>query len=353
MIEGLGLNLVEPSARIAARGGLDGGIAVGHHDRASTDPAPRGRRCFGLFDHANAAPLAVAWDRRSARGPGVGAVRKAQGLERPGRATTGPAGDRPRPVWERLSGGWPPWRRGPGGWEARPITGWGSARRLQRPPRRRAAGLRPGAAKGMHLTPSGAYHEAKANLTQGKLHAAERRLEQALARGGPGLDQVRDLLGHIYQIEVRFDDAKVLAPCQSRGREGPDPRLERTEQPRAGSAAVLRPARSAGEGRPTGAGGRPCLARQGPTGDRSRPLGGGARMATALRAWNVLMRRCGGPGSSWHAAPADPTRRSMRRGSSAPGNSTSESGSRCGRGCTNSSGDTRAETVDPRAMAPV
>ena len=56
----------------------------------------------------------------------------------------------------------------------------------------------------------GAYHEAKANLTQGKLHAAERRLEQALARGGPGLDQVRDLLGQIYQIEVRFDDVKAL-----------------------------------------------------------------------------------------------------------------------------------------------
>ncbi len=58
--------------------------------------------------------------------------------------------------------------------------------------------------------PVGAYHEAKANLTQGKLGPAERRLERALARGGPGLDQVRDLLGHIYQIEVRFDDVKVL-----------------------------------------------------------------------------------------------------------------------------------------------
>ncbi len=64
--------------------------------------------------------------------------------------------------------------------------------------------------EGYVFDPVGAYHEAKANLTQGKLHAAERRLEQALARGGPGLDQVRDLLGHIYQIEVRFDDAKVL-----------------------------------------------------------------------------------------------------------------------------------------------
>jgi len=63
---------------------------------------------------------------------------------------------------------------------------------------------------GYAFDPVGAYHEAKANLTQGKLHAADRRLEQALARGGPGLEQLRDLLSHIYQIEVRFDDAKVL-----------------------------------------------------------------------------------------------------------------------------------------------
>jgi tetratricopeptide (TPR) repeat protein len=64
--------------------------------------------------------------------------------------------------------------------------------------------------EGYLFDPVGAYHEAKSNLTQGKLHPAERRLEQALARGGPGLNQVRDLLGHIYQIQVRFDDAKGL-----------------------------------------------------------------------------------------------------------------------------------------------
>jgi tetratricopeptide (TPR) repeat protein len=58
--------------------------------------------------------------------------------------------------------------------------------------------------------PVGAYHEAKANLTQGKLHAAERRLEKVLAHGGPDLDRIRDLLSHIYQIEVRFDDVKVM-----------------------------------------------------------------------------------------------------------------------------------------------
>jgi enediyne biosynthesis protein E4 len=63
---------------------------------------------------------------------------------------------------------------------------------------------------GYPFDPVGAYHEAKSNLTQGKLHPAERRLEQALARGGSGLDRVRDLLGDIYQIQVRFDDATAL-----------------------------------------------------------------------------------------------------------------------------------------------
>src|SRR5262249_1041201 len=63
---------------------------------------------------------------------------------------------------------------------------------------------------GYSFDPVGAYHEAKANLSQGRLHPAERRLEQALARGGPGLDRIRDLLSHIEQIEVRFDDVKPL-----------------------------------------------------------------------------------------------------------------------------------------------
>jgi enediyne biosynthesis protein E4 len=64
--------------------------------------------------------------------------------------------------------------------------------------------------EGYVFDPDGAYLEAKANLAQGKLHAAERRLDQALTRGGPDLDRIRDLLSHIYQIEVRFDDVKVL-----------------------------------------------------------------------------------------------------------------------------------------------
>jgi hypothetical protein len=57
---------------------------------------------------------------------------------------------------------------------------------------------------------AGAYHEAKANLSQGRLRAAEWRLEDTLAKGGPGLDPVRGLLQHILEIEVRFDDVKPL-----------------------------------------------------------------------------------------------------------------------------------------------
>jgi tetratricopeptide (TPR) repeat protein len=56
----------------------------------------------------------------------------------------------------------------------------------------------------------GAYLEARANLAHGRLRAAERRLEWSLARGGPDLGPVRGLLRHIYEIEVRFDDAKDL-----------------------------------------------------------------------------------------------------------------------------------------------
>lgn len=64
--------------------------------------------------------------------------------------------------------------------------------------------------EGYPFDPVGAYHEAKANLDRGRLRDAERRLEQVLARGGPGLDGVRGLLSHIYQMEVRFDDVKPL-----------------------------------------------------------------------------------------------------------------------------------------------
>jgi tetratricopeptide (TPR) repeat protein len=56
----------------------------------------------------------------------------------------------------------------------------------------------------------GAYHEAKAHLSQGRLSTAERRLEQVLARGGPDLDKIRNLLSEIYQMQVRFNDVKSL-----------------------------------------------------------------------------------------------------------------------------------------------
>ncbi len=63
---------------------------------------------------------------------------------------------------------------------------------------------------GYAFDPVGAYHEAKANMAHGRLHAAERRLEQALNHGGPAREQVRTLLQQIYEIEVRFDDVRSL-----------------------------------------------------------------------------------------------------------------------------------------------
>ena len=137
----------------------------------------------------------------------MGLVRPAPGLGSPGIVTAGPAGDRPG----RLGVGSVPAGRtgGPARrWEVRPITGWVSARHWATAPMR-LSWHSPGCPRTIPLTLCG-YHEAKANLTHGRLHAAERRLEQTLARGGPGLDQVRDLLSEIYQIEVRFDDDKVL-----------------------------------------------------------------------------------------------------------------------------------------------
>ena len=58
--------------------------------------------------------------------------------------------------------------------------------------------------------PLGAYLEAKLNLSRGRLHDAEHRLTRTLARGGPGDDRVLDLLRHLYEIEVRFDDVRTL-----------------------------------------------------------------------------------------------------------------------------------------------
>jgi enediyne biosynthesis protein E4 len=63
---------------------------------------------------------------------------------------------------------------------------------------------------GYAFEPIGAYHEAKANMARGRLHAAERRLAQVVGRGGPVRDQIRGLLRRIYELEVRFDDVKSL-----------------------------------------------------------------------------------------------------------------------------------------------
>ena len=115
----------------------------------------------------------------------------------------------PADSWQRHIDGWPPWRRGPGHSMVQPITGWGFARHLAAAPTPHSAAFAR-LPEGFVFDPVGAYHEAKANLSQGRLRAAERRLEEALARGGPGLDRIRDLLSEIYQIEVRFDDAKLL-----------------------------------------------------------------------------------------------------------------------------------------------
>jgi tetratricopeptide (TPR) repeat protein len=56
----------------------------------------------------------------------------------------------------------------------------------------------------------GAYLEAKANMSRGRLHDAERRLEPAWNRRGPARGRVPELLSEIYEIEVRFDDVKSL-----------------------------------------------------------------------------------------------------------------------------------------------
>ncbi len=56
----------------------------------------------------------------------------------------------------------------------------------------------------------GAYLEARANMTHGRLGAAERRLEKSMARGGRVWEKVRSLLSEVYQLEVRFDDDRAM-----------------------------------------------------------------------------------------------------------------------------------------------
>jgi tetratricopeptide (TPR) repeat protein len=65
--------------------------------------------------------------------------------------------------------------------------------------------------RGYAFDPLGAYHEARANQSLGRLHDAERRLEQALDQGGgPLRDRLREMLRRIYELEVRFDDVGAL-----------------------------------------------------------------------------------------------------------------------------------------------
>ena len=139
------------------------------------------------FDDAEMASLALGRDRRRALRPGLGPVRPARYLEGPGRAAAGSAGHRERPVGSGASaavrtGGAP----GALGGVASYWLGVCEA-----------LGGRPDAAlcafarvpEGYAFDPLGAYLEAKANMSRGRLHDAERRLEQTLARGGPGRDQ--------------------------------------------------------------------------------------------------------------------------------------------------------------------
>jgi tetratricopeptide (TPR) repeat protein len=55
-----------------------------------------------------------------------------------------------------------------------------------------------------------ARFEAEANLQRGRLRAAETRLEEALSRGGPGLNDVRQLLSRVYEIQLRIEDSLPL-----------------------------------------------------------------------------------------------------------------------------------------------
>ena len=162
------------------------------------------------FDDEEMAPLALGRgrDRRRALRPGLGPVRPARYVEGPGRTPAGAARYRERPVGtgaptaDRLAAR-------PGALDGAANYWLGVCEALRG---RTDAALRAFARvpERYVFDPLGAYLEAKANKSRGRLHDAERRLEQALAQGGPGRDQVRELLSLIYEIEVRFDDVKSL-----------------------------------------------------------------------------------------------------------------------------------------------
>src|SRR5439155_172224 len=106
---------------------------------------------------------------------------------------------------------------------------------------------------------------AQQEIAQGHLEAARRRLAPLAARRGT-LEGAADYwLGLCEALDGR-----------------PDQRPEGAQQLRPGTAALRRPEGGPGEGGPTGAGGRPRLARKGPPGHRGWPMGRGGELAASL-----------------------------------------------------------------------
>ena len=202
--------------------------------------------------------------------------------------------------------------------------------------------------EGYAFDPVGAYHEAKANLTQGRLHAAERRLEAGPRPrwSRPGSESAI-CSSEIYQIEVRFDDAKVLLRASLADAKDPIrvlkelSNLELDRLPYDGLQGALE---KAGQLAP----------------EDDRVWLGKGRLAIEAGRWDEaadMAERAAGRGLAdapvWRAwiewrARLRPTRRGARGGAAARSRaiSTSESGSRCGRGCTNS-GAIRGQSLRP------
>ena len=71
--------------------------------------------------------------------------------------------------------------------------------------------------EGGEFGPLSAAFAAEGQLKRGHWRAAEERLERALARGGPGLNEVRNKLDQLYRWQARFEDAARLLrdpePC--------------------------------------------------------------------------------------------------------------------------------------------
>ncbi len=64
--------------------------------------------------------------------------------------------------------------------------------------------------EGGEFGPLSAAFAAEGQLKQGHWRAAEERLERALNRGGPGLNEVRNKLDQLYRWQARFEDAARL-----------------------------------------------------------------------------------------------------------------------------------------------